>query len=42
VAALVISAAVIIMQSAGLSTIHSSVQQAASLLPITADCRPYA
>jgi Tat-targeted selenate reductase subunit YnfH len=33
VAALVISAAVIIMQSAGLSTIHSSVQQAASLLP---------
>ena len=33
VAALVISAAVIVMQSAGLSTIHSSVQQAASLLP---------
>lgn len=33
VAALVISAAVIFMQSAGLSTIHSSVQQAASLLP---------
>lgn len=32
-AALVISAAVIVMQSAGLSTIHSSVQQAASLLP---------
>lgn len=32
VAALVISAAVIVMQSAGLSTIHSSVQQAASLL----------
>ncbi|HIH9869932.1 TPA: DMSO/selenate family reductase complex A subunit [Klebsiella pneumoniae] len=33
VAALVISAAVIIMQSAGLSTLHSSVQQAATLLP---------
>ncbi|BAS35586.1 TPA: DmsC/YnfH family molybdoenzyme membrane anchor subunit [Klebsiella variicola] len=33
VAALAISAAVIIMQSAGLSTIHSSVQQAATLLP---------
>lgn len=33
VAALVISAAVIVMQSTGLSTIHSSVQQAASLLP---------
>lgn len=33
VAALVISAAVIVMQSAGLSTIHSSVQQVASLLP---------
>ncbi|EPY4972629.1 TPA: dimethyl sulfoxide reductase anchor subunit [Klebsiella quasipneumoniae subsp. similipneumoniae] len=33
VAALVISAAVIVMQSAGLSTIHSSVQQADSLLP---------
>ncbi|EIY4981933.1 dimethyl sulfoxide reductase anchor subunit [Klebsiella quasipneumoniae] len=33
VAALVISAAVIVMQSAGLCTIHSSVQQAASLLP---------
>ncbi len=33
VAALVISAAVIIMQSAGLSTLHSSVQQAANLLP---------
>ena len=32
-AALVISAAVIIMQSAGLSTLHSSVQQAATLLP---------
>lgn len=32
-AALVISAAVIVMQSTGLSTIHSSVQQAASLLP---------
>ena len=32
-AALVISAAVIVMQSAWLSTIHSSVQQAASLLP---------
>lgn len=32
-AALVISAAVIVLQSAGLSTIHSSVQQAASLLP---------
>ena len=33
VAALAIGAAVIIMQSAGLSTIHSSVQQAATLLP---------
>ncbi|EPM0672526.1 DmsC/YnfH family molybdoenzyme membrane anchor subunit [Klebsiella pneumoniae] len=33
VAALVISAAVIIMQSAGLSTLHSPVQQAATLLP---------
>ncbi|AMR15935.1 DmsC/YnfH family molybdoenzyme membrane anchor subunit [Klebsiella quasipneumoniae] len=33
VAALVIIAAVIVMQSTGLSTIHSSVQQAASLLP---------
>ncbi|ENZ8651553.1 DmsC/YnfH family molybdoenzyme membrane anchor subunit [Klebsiella pneumoniae] len=33
VAALVISAAVIIMQSAGLSPLHSSVQQAATLLP---------
>ncbi|HBQ3759963.1 TPA: dimethyl sulfoxide reductase anchor subunit [Klebsiella quasipneumoniae subsp. similipneumoniae] len=32
-AALVISAAVIVMQSTGLSTIHSSVQQASSLLP---------
>ncbi|MEF2541051.1 DmsC/YnfH family molybdoenzyme membrane anchor subunit [Klebsiella quasipneumoniae] len=33
VAALVIIAAVIVMQSTGLSTIHSAVQQAASLLP---------
>ena len=33
VAALVISAAVIVMQSAGLGAIHSSVQQAAALLP---------
>ena len=33
VAALAIGAVVIIMQSAGLSTIHSSVQQAATLLP---------
>lgn len=33
VAALVISAAVIVMQSAGLGAIHSAVQQAASLLP---------
>lgn len=33
VAALVISAAIIVMQSAGLGAIHSSVQQAATLLP---------
>ncbi|PLM35379.1 dimethylsulfoxide reductase [Klebsiella quasipneumoniae] len=33
VAALVISAAIIVMQSAGLGAIHSAVQQAATLLP---------
>ncbi len=42
VAALVISAAVIIMQSAGLSTLHSSVQQAATLLPDYGKPRRYA
>ena len=43
VAALVISAAVIIMQSAGLSTLHSSVQQAATrLLAMSADPPPAA
>ena len=41
-AALVISAAVIIMQSAGLSTLHSSVQQAATLLPDYGKLRRYA